>query len=406
MIDRCSLRQTGQQPTVGCARLGQLPDARSGQGNYSIPCATARLGPLCALLLLGLLLLAACTPPAAPVSKELHLYTFAAYLPEALITGFEQKSGIKVTVDTYVNNEELLAKLAANPTAYDLLIPTDYAVEILINSDSLLPLDLAKIPNYNNIERAFLSPYFDPGGATAGRRPAARNQKFSLPFQWGTTGIAYDTAKISDPLTSWADLWRPDLQGHLVVLDDSRELLGIALLTLGFDKNSTNPAQLVAARDKLAALTPGVIAFDSAEPEKYLLSGEAWAGVVFNGNAALAQQANPQITYVFPKEGVGIWFDNMVIPAQAPHADAALAFINYVLAPENSLLITEKFPYSNPNQAALAYLQETQPERYAAYMDNPITNPPAATLDAARPVKNVGEATSAIYQQYWEEVKQ
>lgn len=358
-----------------------------------------------AMLFVAIALLAACSAPPTPISKELNLYTFAAYVPEELVNGFEQASGIKVTLTTYANNEEMLATLATNPTAYDLLIPTDYAVEILIKRNGLLPLDLAKIPNYNNIERSFLSPYFDPGGATDGRRPAARNQKFSLPFQWGTTGIAYDASKVSEPISSWADLWRADLQGHLVVLDDSRELMGMALLALGFDKNSTNPDQLAAARDKLATLTPGIVAYDSGEPEKYLLSGEAWAGVVFNGNAALAAQSNPKITYVFPKEGAGIWFDNMVIPAQSPHADAAIAFINYVLLPENSLLITEKFPYSNPNQAALAHLKETQPARYQTYIDNPITNPPAEVLQAARPVKNVGEATSAIYQNDWEAVK-
>jgi spermidine/putrescine-binding protein len=361
---------------------------------------------LCLLLAIGLL--SACTgePVAPPVtSRQLNLYGFSEYVPVELISGFEQATGVAVTYETYSTNEEMLDGLAARPGMYDLIIPSDYAVEILINQEALRPLDLADIPNYNNIAPSFLSPYFDPGGDTQGRRPALRNQKFSLPYQWGTTGIAYDQTKLTQPITRWADLWRPDLAGRIVVLDDARELLGLALLVLGYDKNDTNQTHLAQARDRLKELAPGIVAFDADAPEKYLLSGEAWVGVVFNGNAAIAAEQNPNLAYVFPVEGGGIWFDNLAIPQDAPHPDAAIAFINYVLVPENSALITRDFPYSNPNQAALQYLESEDPALYQAYIDSPASNPPQDALAGTRLTKNLDPQIATLYEQYWAEVK-
>jgi spermidine/putrescine-binding protein len=299
----------------------------------------------------------------------------------------------------------MLAGLAAKPGYYDLLIPSDYAVEILVNQEALRPLDLAQIPNYNNIDPAFLSPYFDPGGDTQGRRPALRNEKFSLPYQWGTTGILYDPDKVTEPITRWADLWRPDLAGHIVVLDDPRELMGLTLLTLGYDKNDTNPAHLAEARDKLKELAPGIVAIDSATPEDPILSGEAWVGVVYNGNAAIATAQNSNLIYVLPAEGAGIWFDNLVIPQDAPHPDAATAFINYILQPENSVLITREFPYSNPNEAALNFLKTKDATLYEVYIGNPASNPSPDALAGAQLIKNVKPEVSALYEQYWAEVK-
>lgn len=361
---------------------------------------------LCLLLALGLL--TACVGVSASpnlTSTQLNLYGFSEYVPADLIAGFEQATGVKVTYETYSNNEELLAGLRAKPGYYDVLIPSDYAVEILINQNALRPLDLALIPNYNNIAPSFLSPYFDPGGDTQGRRPALRNEKFSLPYQWGTTGIVYNSAKVSEPVTRWADLWRPDLAGHIVVIDDPRELMGLALLTLGYDKNETNPARLTEARDKLKELAPGIVAIDAATPENYLLSDEAWVGVMYNGNAAIAAQQNPDLIYVLPAEGAGIWFDNLVIPKDAPHPDAAAAFINYVLQPENSVLITREFPYSNPNDAAIDYLRTQDAALYATYTGSLASNPSPDALAGARLVKNVSPEVSALYEQYWAEVK-
>jgi spermidine/putrescine-binding protein len=358
-------------------------------------------------LLFVALLVVACKPAGEVITaKALNVYSFSAYLPADLVAGFEKATGVKVSLTTYSTNEEMLAGLAANPGQYDVIIPSDYTVEILIKQKALQPLDLGAIPNYNNIDPAFLSPYFDPGGATTGRRLYANDHaKYTLPYQWGTTGIVYNQTKVNPPITQWNDLWRPELQGHLVVLDDARELMGLTLLSLGYDKNSTDPTQLAAARDKLKQLTPGIVAYDSATPENSLLSGAAWAGVVFSGNAALAARQNPNMVYVFPQEGAGIWFDNLAIPADAPHADAARAFINYVLAPENSVLITRDFPYSNPNRAALQYLEKNNNALYQQYHASVASNPPPDAVAKAKLNKNVGAELAALYQQYWNEAK-
>lgn len=350
--------------------------------------------------------LAACAPKGPTVtSTELNLYGFSEYVPEDVISGFEQATGIMVNYETYSTNEELLAGLKDKPGKYDLILPSDYAVEQLINQNALLALDLETIPNYNNIDTAFLHPYFDPGGDTSGRRPVLRNEKFSLPYLWGTTGIVYDSTKVSEPITSWNDLWRPELSGHLVVLDDAREMMGVALLSLGYDKNETNPARLAEARDKLIKLAPGIVAFDAETPEDYLLAGTAWVGVVYNGNAALAERENPNLVYVLPEDGAGIWFDNMAIPADAPHPDAALAFINYVLEAKNAALLVEAFPYSTPNIAALEYLQKNDAATYDAYVASLASNPPQDALLGAKLIKNLNAMTAQLYEEYWALVK-
>jgi spermidine/putrescine-binding protein len=187
-------------------------------------------------------------------------------------------------------------------------------------------------------------------------------------------------------------------------LDDEREIIGVALQVLGDDKNTTDPQQLEDARQKLLALMPNVRLFDSDSPESALLSGEVWAGIVWNGNASLGYAEDPNLVYICPEEGCGIWFDNLAIPKNPPHLDAAHLFINYVLSPEASILITEEFPYSNPNAAALEYLKTSDPGLYASYMAFTGTNPPEDFLSRATPIIDVGEATT-IYDRIWTELK-
>lgn len=350
---------------------------------------------------------AACGPGGpALTSRELHVHAFSAYVPQALIDAFQTRTGVQVTLTTYDSNEQLLADLEANPATYDLIIPSDYAVEDLIHQGRLQPLDLARIPNRNNITESFLSPYFDPGGVSDARRGGSgRNDKFSLPYLWGTTGILYDPTQVAEPITRWADLWRPELQGHLVVLDDARELIGASLLTLGFSKNATDPAQIAAARDHLLELAPGILAFDSATPERAVLDGSAWAAVVFNGNAALALRDNPQLMYVLPEEGAGIWFDNLAIPSDAPHPDAATAFIDFVLEPEQGATLIRAFPYASPNRAALDWLRDNDRGSYDAYVANPAANPSLDALIGAQPVQRVGAGPAGVYNEAWQIIR-
>lgn len=344
-----------------------------------------------AVLIVLSLLLVACAGGGAK-STELNLYGWSEYVPQALLDGFTQETGIKVNYDTYSSNEELLAKLQAGASGYDVIIPSDYTVAIMINQGLLDEIDLKQIPNFANLVPELTNLDFDPGN------------KYSVPYQWGTVGIAVDTDKVTTPITKWADLWSPEFKDRVVLLDDEREVLGMVLQTLGYDKNSTDPAQLEEAKAKLLELMPNVRLFDSDSPKTALLAGEVWLGHTWNGEAAIAHSENPAIDYICPEEGCGIWVDNLAVPKGAPHKDAALAFLNYVLKPDASLLITKEFPYSSPNQAALDLLKTQDPAAYEAYMGFAATNPSLEAIQNAKAIVDVGEAT-ALWDRIWTEVK-
>jgi len=334
-------------------------------------------------------------PTGAPLvvtSKELNIYAWSEYIPQELLDAFAKEYKVKVNYDTYASNEELMAKLQAGKTNYDVIIPSDYTVGILSAQQMLEPIDLDHMPNFANVDDQFKNASYDPGN------------KYSVPYQWGSVGIAVNTAKVTKPITKFADLWDPSFKGKLVVLDDEREIIGMALLVLGFDKNSTDPAQLDAAKKKLIELKPNIKLYDSDSPKTALLTGEAVAGVVWNGEASLAHQENDKIAYVLPAEGMGLWYDNMAVPKGAPHKDAAMAFINFVLRPDMSILITKAFPYSSVNKAALELLKTQDPDTYKSYMAYPATNPPADAVKNGKIVKDVGDATT-LWDKVWTEVK-
>lgn len=343
------------------------------------------------LVILAAFLAAACGP-AESESKEVNLYAWSEYVPQALLDNFTAETGIKVNYDAYSSNEELMAKLQAGASGYDVIIPSDYTVTILVNQGLLEKMDMAQVPNFKNIGDPFKNRDFDPGN------------QYTVPYQWGTACLVLDTSEVTRPITKWADLWSPEFEQRLVLLDDEREVLGMVLMTLGYDRNSTDPAQLEEAKVKLIELMPNVRLFDSDSPKTALLAGEVWLGLTWNGEAALARSENSDIDYIFPEEGCSIWFDNLAIPKDAPHIDAALKFINFVLEPASSLLISLEFPYSNPNLAALDLMKTEEPDAYEAYMNFAATNPSADQLARTYPVKDIGEAT-ALWDRIWTEVK-
>ncbi len=339
---------------------------------------------------------AATSAPAAEepqlTSKELNLYGWSEYVPQDLLDAFTEKYGVKVNYDAYSSNEELLARLQAGASGYDVIIPSDYMITVMSKLDMLEPIDLGKIPNFKNIEDSLKNPPFDP------------DNRYTVPYQWGTVAIAVNTEKVDKPITRFADLWDPMFNNNLVVLDDEREIIGMALVVLGYDKNSTDPAQLEAAKQKLLELTPNIKLYDSDSPKTALLAGEVVAGIVWNGEAALAHQENPAIDYVLPEEGCGVWYDNLAMPKDPPHKDAAEAFINWVLTPEMSVLITRDFPYSNPNKAALELMSRENPDAYQAYMGFAATNPPADALAKCHLIEDVGDAMT-LWDKTWTEIK-
>lgn len=344
-----------------------------------------------AILIFGLLL-SACGSPAPGGSKELNLYGWSEYVPQALLEKFSNETGIKVNYDTYSSNEELMAKLQTGGSGYDLIIPSDYTISILSKLNLLSPIDLTQIPNFKNIAPEFKNLEFDP------------ENRYSIPYQWGTACMVINTSRVTRPITKWADLWNPEFKNTLVMPDDSREVIGMVLMMLGYDRNSTDPAELEQAKEKLLELKPNIRVFDSDSPKTALAAGEVALGMTWNGEASLAHQENPQIAYIFPEEGCGIWYDNLAIPVNAPHKAEAQQFINFLLQPENSVLITKEFPYSSPNNAALELLKTEDPEFYDSYMGFSGTNPTRDELARTHIVKDVGDAT-ALWDRIWTEVK-
>lgn len=336
-----------------------------------------------------------CPPAEFPMdvaSTELNLFVWTEYIPPDMQECFELVYGVTVNRDEYSANEEMYAKLSAGSSAYDLVQPTDYIVSLMIRQELLQELDAARLPVMKNIDPNYLNFAFDPGN------------KYTIPYQAGTDAIVVNTDTVDNVPQSWVDLWKPEYAGRMIFLDDSRATIGMVLLTLGYDVNTTDPAQLEEAKVKLAELVPNVKAFDSDSPKTALIAGDVDLGMTWTGEAFLAQQENPAIQYVYPTEGAILWQDNWAIPKDAPHLDAVYAWLNYTNQGNIFWMMLRDFPYTNPNQAALDYAKEFQPEIYNAYFNSPITNTPVEAIANGHRIDDVGDALP-LYDQIWTEVK-
>lgn len=331
-------------------------------------------------------------PKMEVTSKELNLFVWTEYIPPDMQECFELVYDIKVNRDEYSANEEMYAKLSAGGSAYDLVQPTDYIVSLMIRQGLLQELDHDKLPNLKNFDTNYLDFSFDPGN------------KYSLPYQAGTDAIVYNADTVSNPPESWADLWKPEYAGKMIFLDDSRAVIGATLLTLGYDVNTTDPAQLEEAKAKLAELVPNIKAFDSDSPKTALIAGDVDLGMTWTGEAFLAQQEKPSIQYVYPTEGAIVWQDNWAMPKDAPHTDAAYAWLNYTNQGDIFWMMLRDFPYTNPNKAALEYAKANEADIYKAYIDSPITNTPAEAIQNGHRIDDVGDALP-LYDELWTEVK-
>jgi len=345
------------------------------------------------------------SPRMEVTSTEVNLFVWTEYIPQDMIDCFEMVYGIEVNRDEYSSNEEMYAKISAGGASYDLVQPTDYIVSLMIRQGLLEKLDKSKLPNLENLDPNYLNLNFDP------------NNEYTLPYQAGTDAIVFNSDTVETPPASWADLWKPEYAGRMVFLDDSRAVIGLTLLTLGYDVNSTDPAQLEEAKTKLAELVPGIKIFDSDSPKTALIGGDADLGMTWTGEAFLAQQEVPAIEYVYPTEGAIVWQDTNAIPAGAPHLDAVYAWLSYTMQGDVFWLMLRDFPFTNPNLAALDYAKDNQlatvdldgndttlAALYDAYINSPITNTPAEALQKGHRINDVGE-TLTLYDQIWTEVK-
>ena len=274
-------------------------------------------------------------------SKEtLNLYSWADNFDEEVIEEFEKQFKVKVNYDVFSNNEELLAKIQAGGAKYDLIQPSDYMVATMIQLGLLEELNKANIPNEANINQAFRNPSYDPGS------------KHSIIYTWGVTGIAYNKKYVKENIQSWSDLWNSKYKGKVVLLDDSREVLGMGLKKLGFSNSSKDEKQIQQAANDLKALLPNLLAFDTDNIKQKMIAEEAWIGTVWSGDAAVIAAENKDVAFVVPKEGGTIWADTFAIPKGAKNKELAEKFINFILDPQISAKNYESIGYSNPNEKA------------------------------------------------------
>jgi len=325
-------------------------------------------------ILLAALAVVALSP--ARAAKELNLFAWSEYVPQAVIDGFTKETGIKVNYETFASGEEMLAKLLAGGGDYDLIQPPDYIAEVLMKNKLLLPIDAAKLPNLKNIAPEFLHLPHDP------------EQKYTVPYMTGSVGIVVNTEAVKDPVKGYRDLFQDKYKNRIVVVNDNRELVSWVLVTLGHDQNDITPETLAKVRPILAKWIKLVKVFDSDSPKTSLLSGDTDLGVVWSGEAARLWEEDKRFTYILPEEGAHPFVDVLAIPAKAPHPDAAHLFLDYILRPEVSKLISDEFPYTNPNLAARKLLTPAQ-------LANPASYPKMEKFNTFR---DIGKAATAIDQ--------
>lgn len=323
---------------------------------------------------------------AASGDKVLNLYSWSEYFPKSVLDAFEKQTGIKVNQTNYSNNEELIAKLDSGVADYDVVVPSDYAVQILIADKRLLKLDRAKLSNFKNLNPKLLGLPYDPDNG------------YSIPTFWGTTGIGVNKEVIKDPVDSWSVLFDSKNDQKISMLKDPRENFAVALKLMGKGVNESDPAVLKEAADKLKAQTKLVKAYDSDSFDDKLRTGEAALVHGYNGQIAKVIAEKPdKFYYVVPKEGATRWVDNLCIPAGAKHADNAHAFLNFVLDAKVAADMVNQVRYASANDAAKQFIQ---PE----ILNDKNVYQPDDVMARCELMRDVGKAAPLI-DKLWTEIK-
>jgi spermidine/putrescine transport system substrate-binding protein len=323
----------------------------------------------------------------AAADKEVYFCNWSEYIDPTVLEDFTKQTGIKVVYSTYDSNEALYAKMKlTGEGGCDVVVPSTYFISKMAKEGLLAPLDKAQLGNFANLDPALLNQDYDPGNV------------LSVPYLWGLSAIAVNSEKI-DPkkVTAWADLWKPEFKGQVLLLDDVRETFAMALRSIGLSGNTTVPAEIEKGYQQLARLLPNVRKFDSESPKDAFLQGDVNIGVLWNGEAFLAQQENPKITLVYPKEGAILWIDSLAIPKSAKRIDNAHALINFLLTPEAGKRNSEEVGYGTPNLAAVKLLDP-------AVAANPVAYPGTEVLKKAELQIDIGDAIT-VYEGYWQKLK-
>lgn len=325
--------------------------------------------------------------------QELKIFNFTTYIADDTIANFEKLYNVKVTYDTFGKSDELFAKMQAGNPGYDIIVAPDYMIAQLAGLELLLPLDLKTLPNWDKHgDPSFKNPAYDPGN------------KYSVVYQWGTLGIGYNKKKVSKEIVSMGDLL--DLKTYngqkkrVALLNSTRETMGMYLLFLGLDPNTTKREDLDKVKEYILKNKDAIAAFHDDDGQTRLASGAVdavseWSGDMFQ---TMAEKGNEDITYIIPKEGTIRWADNLAVPKGATNQALAQVFINYVYDPGVSAAISNYTQYGTPNKTSIDMKLID-----ANLLGNPAIYPPADVAKKLVVLKDLGDA-GAIYDQVWGEI--
>lgn len=340
-----------------------------------------------ALILLGMMLLpllVSCNTSKS-YKSVVNVYNWGDYMDKDLLAKFEEETGIQVVYSTFNTNEDLYVKLKNGVSNYDVVMPSDYMIEKMKNEEMLRPIDWSQVPNMKYVDLEYQNHTYDP------------EQIYSAPYFWGTLGIVYNTQLVDEEVDSWNILWDEKYKREIIMLDSSRDSLGIALKLLGYSMNSTKEEELAQAEELLIKQYPLVYAYLVDQTKDIMKNGEAALAVMYSGDAVDALSENEDLAYTVPKEGSNLWFDSMVIPKNSKNPENGEAFINFMLEPENAAQNADYVWYSLPSSAAKELLDEE-------LRDNEVAYPRLETLTNLEVFKDPGQFVKK-YDDIWQNVK-
>ena len=340
--------------------------------------------------LLSVFLLLALLIAAVPASAEgvVNVYNWEDYIDPAAITLFEKETGIKVNYMCFTTVEDMIVQVEANPGAFDVCFPSDYIIERMIKKDMLAEINFDNVPNAVQTIDYLRNPDYDP------------EEKFSVPYMWGTVGVLYNKTMIPDPEKSWATMWNTKYQNQVFMLDSIRDSMGVTLKSLGYSMNTQEIPAIMAAKQKLIEQKKsGVVkAYQVDETKDKMVAGEAALALMWSGDAMYAIDLNEDLDYFIPEEGSNVWVDGAVIPKTAKNKENAEAFINFLCRPDIAQMNCEYICYSSPNKGAIELMGEE-------YTGNHVQNPDAALLEKCEFFHDIDSAFLSIYEAMWMEVK-
>lgn len=322
-------------------------------------------------------------------TEQVIIYNWGEYIDPEVLDMFEEETGIQVIYEEFETNEIMYPKIQSGAIAYDLVCPSDYMIQKMIQNDLLQPLNFDNIPNAKNIGQVYYekSRQFDP------------NNQYSIPYCWGTVGILYNTKMVDEPIDSWTVLWDTQYKDNILMQDSVRDAFAVALKTLGYSLNSTSIHELTQAKDLLVQQKPLVQAYVIDQVRDKMIGSEAAIGVIYSGEAIYTQTENPDLAYVVPKEGSNMWIDSWVMPKNAPNKENAEKFLDFLCRPEIALMNFEYITYSTPNEKARELIEDP------AIRNSEIAFPGDSILSRCETFTYLGEDADEVYNQLWREVK-